>query len=53
MKALTKSGIRAAFHNALLSLDKRRELEKKFDDITSGLNVLVATSTLSTGINLA
>ena len=52
VKAMSKAGIICAFHNASVSKNKRREIEQKFDDKMSGLDVIVATSTLGAGINI-
>lgn len=51
-KQLRRVGVSCAFHNASLSASKREKIEKLFDDQHSGFNVLVSTSTLSSGINL-
>ena len=48
----SKLPIKCAFHNSSLSKNKRKEIEQKFKDPNSGLNVLVSTSTLSAGVNL-
>lgn len=40
-----------AFHNAELSRDEKRALEKGFRNVQSNLRVLVATTTLAQGIN--
>ena len=49
---LRKMGVSCAFHNASLSASKREKIEKLFDDQNSGLNVLISTSTLSSGVNI-
>jgi replicative superfamily II helicase len=51
-KQLKSAGIRCAFHNASLSFGMRNKIERAFSDQHSGLNVLVATSTLSAGVNI-
>jgi replicative superfamily II helicase len=51
-KRIRDTGRRAVFHNASLSPAKRRQIEKAFGDPTSGLNVIVSTSTLGSGVNL-
>jgi len=51
VKELRGKGIRAGFHNAALSPKKRKELENTFSS-DLGLDVLVSTSTLSSGVNL-
>jgi helicase len=48
----SKLQIKCAFHNGSLSKSKKKEIEEKFKDPNSGLNVLVSTSTLSAGVNL-
>jgi replicative superfamily II helicase len=53
VKKLRKSGVRSVFHNASLSISKRRKIEEAFNNPTSGLNVVVSTSTLGTGVNMA
>jgi len=45
-------GISCAFHNASLSPKRREKIEREFDDPTSGLDVLISTSTLSAGVNI-
>lgn len=52
-KRIKKAGTRAVFHCASVPRKKRAKIEQSFDSRTSGLNVIVATSTLSMGINLA
>ena len=52
VKRLRLRGVRSVFHNASLSGNKRRKIEGVFGDPTSGLNVLVSTSTLGSGVNL-
>lgn len=52
VKKLRSVGIRSVFHNASLTLKKRRLIEERFNDRMSGLNVIVATSTLSSGVNI-
>jgi helicase len=51
-RQLAHRGIRCAFHNASLSHAAREKIEKEFDDPYSGLNFLVSTSTLSSGVNI-
>jgi replicative superfamily II helicase len=53
VKKLRLKGVRAVFHNASLSSAKRRKIEEVFNDPNSGLNILVSTSTLGAGVNLA
>lgn len=52
IKALKKKNIRCAFHNASLPYKKRASLEEEFNSTYSSLNVLVSTSTLSSGVNM-
>jgi len=52
VKRLRHKGVRAVFHNASLSGVKRRKIEGVFNDPTSGLNVVVSTSTLGAGVNV-
>lgn len=49
-KELNKIGIKAEFHNADLNKDSRVALEKSFKD--GDLRVVIATSTISAGVNL-
>jgi replicative superfamily II helicase len=49
---LEQSGINSAFHNADLSLAKRRDVECRFRDRENGIRVLVSTSTTAWGVNL-
>lgn len=49
---IRKAGVGSAFHNASLAPAKRKKIEDAFNDDTSGLNVLVSTSTLSAGVNI-
>ena len=49
---LRKKKIRAVFHNASLSNNKRKKIEQTFNDANSGLNVVVCTSTLGAGVNM-
>ena len=53
VKKIRDSKVRAVFHCASVSAKNRNKMEMAFDDRASGLNVLVATSTLAAGINLA
>ena len=52
VKRLRKQRVRAVFHNASLSAARRRKIESIFGDSSSGLNTLVSTSTLGSGVNL-
>lgn len=52
VKRLRSSGVRSVFHNASLSGAKRKKIEAIFNDPTSGLNVVVSTSTLGSGVNM-
>jgi helicase len=52
VKKLRSVGVRAGFHNASISLGKRSKLEAAFANSNSGLNVLISTSTLASGVNL-
>ena len=52
VRRLRKTGVRAAFHNASLSGAKRRRVEEAFNDPSSGLNIVVSTSTLGAGVNM-
>jgi len=49
---IRRAGVACAFHNADLSHSKRKQIEKAFDDPLSGLNVIVSTSTLASGVNI-
>jgi replicative superfamily II helicase len=51
-KQLKQNGISTAFHNAGLSRENRAKIERQFNDGSSGLNVLVSTSTLGAGVNV-
>lgn len=51
VEELGKGGIKAEFHNADLSGDQRKKLEKKFKE-DKDFRVIVATSTLAWGMNL-
>jgi len=53
LKKLRARGVRCVFHNASLSSTKRKKIEERFSDRMSGLNVLISTSTLGAGVNLA
>jgi len=53
VKSFRAKGIRSLFHNASLTVSKRRAIEERFNDRMSGMNVLVSTSTLGAGVNLA
>jgi replicative superfamily II helicase len=52
LKRLRACGVRCVFHNASLSLSRRKKIEERFSDRMSGLNVLISTSTLGAGVNL-
>lgn len=52
VKRLRTIGVRAAFHNASVAQSQRRKIEELFSQMGSGMNVIVATSTLGTGVNL-
>jgi len=51
-KRIKGNGMKCAFHNASLSSAQRGKIENMFGDISSGLNVLVSTSTLGAGVNI-
>ena len=51
-RRIVAAGQPCAFHNASLSPAKRKDVEKRFGDPISGLNILVSTSTLGTGVNI-
>jgi helicase len=51
VKALESCGIPAEFHNADVSLEARRKLERRFKE-EKDFRVIVATSTLAWGMNL-
>jgi len=51
-KIIQKKGHYCAFHHGSLTQNKRKQIENAFNDVYSGLNILVSTSTLSTGVNL-
>jgi len=53
VKRLRGRGVRSVFHNASLSGAKRRQIETVFNEPTSGLNVVISTSTLGAGVNMA
>lgn len=53
VKRLRCMKIRASFHNASVRPAMRAKIEAAFSDKMSGLNVLVSTSTLGAGVNLA
>lgn len=53
VKRLRKAGIKSAFHNASVPRGRRRKIENAFNDRVSGLNVLVSTSTLGSGVNMS
>jgi len=52
VKLFRSRGVMSAFHNASLSFLKREKIERAFDNPLSGLDVLVSTSTLSSGVNI-
>jgi replicative superfamily II helicase len=52
VKRLRKRGTKCAFHNASLKPGARSKIERMFSSSTSGLNVLVSTSTLGAGVNV-
>jgi len=52
VKLLRQRGYVSAFHNASLSHNNRMKIEKMFNNPTSGLDIIVSTSTLSTGVNV-
>jgi replicative superfamily II helicase len=49
---LKANGVKCAFHNASVPGRKRLEMERMFNDPMSGSDVLISTSTLSSGVNL-
>jgi replicative superfamily II helicase len=51
-KKLKEAKISSAFHNAALRPHKRKQIEELFISSISGLDVIVATSTLAAGVNL-
>lgn len=50
VRRLKRENIRSAFHSASVSKSRRRDIEQAFS--MRSLNVVVATSTLSAGVNL-
>ena len=52
VKRTRKRGTKCAFHNASLKRGAREKLERMFSSSSSGLNVLVSTSTLGAGVNI-
>jgi len=50
---IKRAGIQCAFHNADLQRNKRKMIEQAFNSKIGGLDVLVSTSTLSMGVNIA
>ena len=52
VKRARKNGIKCAFHNASLKPGARAKIEGMFNSSSSGMNVLVSTSTLGAGVNL-
>jgi len=49
---LRKKKIKSLFHNGSLSGKERKKIEELFSQCDSNLNVIISTSTLSTGVNL-
>lgn len=49
---LKENKIRHVYHNATLSENKRHHIESLFSDKYSGIDVIVATSTLAAGVNI-
>lgn len=52
LDALKGKKIKAVFHNSTLPEGKRKRYEELFENIYSGIDVIVATSTLAAGVNL-
>lgn len=52
-KRLRQAGVRTAFHNASVPRRVREKIESMFASASSGLDVLVSTSTLGAGVNLS
>ena len=52
LKAIRLKGKRCSFHNASVKKGLRKRIEEAFGDLDSGLDVIIATSTLNTGTNL-
>ena len=52
LKSIRTIGVSCAFHNASVRKEMRKKIEKAFNDPSSGLDVIVSTSTLSSGVNL-
>ena len=52
VKKLKSVGIGSAFHNASLTLEVRKNIEKAFKISYSGLDILISTATLGSGVNL-
>lgn len=52
VKYLRKNGISCAAHNASVKAGTRKKIEAYFPSSLSGLDVIVATSTLGVGVNL-
>lgn len=52
VQSVRKAGFSCAFHNASLSHKDRQKIESLFNDPYSGFNVLISTSTLSSGVNV-
>jgi helicase len=53
VKKLKARKVKSAFHNASLSKEKRSVIESLFRSPDSGLDIIVSTSTLGAGVNLA
>lgn len=51
-KQIRKSGIRSVFYCSDLTFEKRKQIIEKFKDQYDNLNVLIATNSLSMGINI-
>lgn len=52
VKRLRKQRVKTVFHNASVSRKKRHQIEKAFNSTTSGLDVIISTSTLGAGVNI-
>ena len=51
-KAIQEKGFKCGFHNASVDKNSRKAMEKAFSDKYSKFDVLIATSTLSAGVNI-
>lgn len=51
-KEIYNRGYNCAFHHSGLMKARRKKIEKAFNDEYSGLNIIVSTSTLSSGVNI-